>query len=155
METLEIKKPNAISAYNSADDKGKKLLEDLLGKQVFQKITDRVKTYKDACEVTGDKYIDLSAITNDDEYDVAVYRIVRTIVKALNEGWVPNLFDTSEKKYYPWFSVSGSALSYDGYYYDNSCSAVGSRLCFKTSDLAKYAGTQFLTEFTNYHKATR
>jgi len=38
---------------------------------------------------------------------------------------------------------SGSGLAYDGYGTRVSDTSVGSRLCFKSSELAEYAGRQF------------
>jgi hypothetical protein len=73
------------------------------------------------------------------------------ITEALNEGWTPDWENSDEWKYYPWFDMSsGSGLSFDGCAYRFSHSGVGSRLCFKTAELAKYAGTQFKKLYTQY-----
>jgi hypothetical protein len=76
------------------------------------------------------------------------------IAEALNEGWVPDWADSDQYKYYPWLLVkkntknpSGFGLSYDGYDCAGSYSNVGSRLCFKSSELAEYAGKQFKKEY--------
>jgi hypothetical protein len=72
------------------------------------------------------------------------------IAEALNGGWKPNWNNTNEWKYYPWFRMSGSGLAYGDCAIDFSLSSVGSRLCFKTRDLAEYAGKQFKKLYTQY-----
>jgi hypothetical protein len=79
------------------------------------------------------------------------------IAEVLNEGWEPNWDNANEPKYYPWFYMdskagSGFGLSYHGYVDVNSYSTVGSRLCFKTRELAIYAGQQFINEYLEYMK---
>ena len=103
--------------------------------------------------------------------DLVAYLKLRIITAALNEGWTPQ-FAKDEYRYYPWFWLytkeeiakmnkeerkkcvlfGGSAAhgAYAGFAYANTVNApshasaaVGSRLCFKSSALAKYAGEQF------------
>ena len=103
--------------------------------------------------------------------DLVAYLKLRIITAALNEGWTPQ-FAKDEYRYYPWFwlytkeeiakmnkeerkkcVLFGGAASHGaaaGFAAANSYSApshtsaaVGSRLCFKSSALAKYAGEQF------------
>ena len=102
---------------------------------------------------------------------ILAYMRLAIIAYALNEGWEPK-FTTDEYRYYPWFclytqkeidemdeedkgrvlgrsSVSalagaGVAYSYTGYASTYSFTYSGGRLCFKTRDLAEYAGKQFL-----------
>lgn len=80
------------------------------------------------------------------EPDEIAYRKIKMIAKVLNEGWQPNWDNSSEYKYYPWFDMrsSGSGgFSFSAYDYWYTHSVVGSRLCFKSKDLAIYAGKQF------------
>ena len=66
------------------------------------------------------------------------------ITEALNDGWKPDWTNGNWDKYYPWFDMSsGSGLSYDDCANQHSHSHVGSRLCFKSRDLAIYAANQF------------
>lgn len=109
----------------------------------------------------------------DDMYarEFEAYLKLRIITAALNEGWTPQ-FTEDEYRYFPWFWLytkeeiakmdkeerkkvvlfGGNAYSgaYAGFafaYTSNAPSAtgatVGSRLCFKSSALAEYAGKQF------------
>lgn len=105
--------------------------------------------------------------------DILAFAKLRVIAEALNEGWKPK-FDGDECRYYPWFyiytkkeyeeldedekkdcrvvgrsyhnayalggvvcAIASSASSY-------SYAVSGSRLAFKTRELAEYCGKQFI-----------
>lgn len=154
METLEISKENALQAYEKATPKRKKLLSDLFGKKVFQKnVMERIKTYEDACEDQGITPLDqtdfLFLPEIDQKHAFAAHRI-NTIIRSLNEGWVPDWTNTNQPKYYIWYAGSGSRFSYYGYFcvFDDSC--VGSRLHFKSRELAEYFGKTFIKDVNDY-----
>ncbi|MBQ8969211.1 MAG: hypothetical protein IJ064_05725 [Bacteroidaceae bacterium] len=116
--------------------------------------------------------------TNDDKHIIA-YAKLCIITAALNEGWEPQ-FTEDEYRYFPWFVFytqseidemddedkegirvlgrSGlSASAYAGVAYSltsnassGSYAGSGGRLCFKTRELAKYAGEQFLDIWADY-----
>lgn len=77
-------------------------------------ITERVKTYKDACKILGkdplEKYIDKTVeLENGEKFvsyslplDEIAYIQLKTIIEALNEGWKPQLTE-DEYRWYPWF----------------------------------------------------
>lgn len=144
-----------------------------------QNVMERVKTFKDACNELGiehDKWVqdkkDLGL-----EADVIAYLKLRIIAAALNEGWKPQ-FTTDEYRYFPWFYLytqseidemseeeksrvvdrsSSNADALGGVAYadaDNDSSDtstyVGSRLAFKTRELAEYAGRQFVEIWADY-----
>lgn len=119
-------------------------------KQVAPKdITKRVKTYADACAVLGIEPMNEDVFTKlGFTKDEIAYRKLKTIAEALNEGWRPDWANSNEYKYWPWFVYNHGARA--GF----SCAAtartasyartdVGSRLCYKTRELATYAGRQF------------
>jgi hypothetical protein len=73
------------------------------------------------------------------------------IAEALNDGWKPDWKNGQWDKWYPWFDFSsGSGLSYYGYDFRDSHSHVGSRLCFKSREVAEYAGKKFLKLYKAY-----
>ena len=149
METLNIEKKNAQNAFKKANKEVKALLVELFGEKTFsEKITDRVKTFEDAwelVEVTSNQDILLKYNGQDGDMLAAQAHLKLSIIaKALNEGWKPDWTNSSEYKHYPYFNMtSGFGLSCHDYVFTNSYSFIGSRLCFKTAELAKYAGTQF------------
>ena len=111
-------------------------------------ITKRVKTYADACAVLGiesdnDEVLTKLGFTKDE----IAYRKLKTIAKALNESWEPDWTNRNEYKYWPWFVYNPAAAGFaDAYAYgaaSTTSTYIGSRLCFKTDALARYAGMQF------------
>lgn len=120
---------------------------------VDRPVTERIKTYEDAC-----RELDIPLMPERCEHmteDEMAYYSLKVITKALNEGWEPDWSNRNQGKWYPWFEVTGTNPA--GLSYSNTYSAVlaataniGSRLCFKTEALAKYAGTQFIKLYEKY-----
>lgn len=158
MDTIQITKKNAAVAYNNADAKGKKILEDLLGKDnlVPIKITDRVKTSEDVLDVLGGTSSDVKDLLTykTDDPDVISSRAhlkLTLIARALNEGWTPDWTNSSQYKYMPWFKQkSGFGLAFDVCDHWHASTGVGSRLCFKSVELAEYAATQFADIYNDF-----
>ena len=142
MQTLQIDKKNALKLYPTASTEFKQMLIDSFGEKFFsQKITDRVKSFEDACDILGISR-DQDLIT--DTADETAYKQLKIIAKALNEGWEPNWDNSNEYKWYPWFYMdSASGFRLNGVYFYCSGSHVGSRLCFRSRELAEYAAKQF------------
>ncbi len=113
----------------------------------------RIKSFEEACAVLGiDPIKSLPDVTNvPEEFREAIishYKMM-IVAKVLNGDWKPDWSDSSQWKYWPWFyyksdpnSSSGFRLSYLGCDCDHTYSYVGSRLCFKDSATAEYAGTE-------------
>lgn len=119
-------------------------------------ITDKVKSFEDACQLLGiePNVPEVSMLPdNHQKALVAHYKLV-IIAEAVNEGWKPNWDNWDEIKYYPWFDLegysSGAGFSYDGYGGWNARSFVGSRLCFKTWELAEHIGKTFIDLYKDY-----
>jgi hypothetical protein len=112
--------------------------------ELEMKITDRVKTLQDASNIIGQD-LNPEFFINLRPHEIA-RRKIEIITEALNEGWKPNWDNSTEGKYYPWFrmSSSGSGFAFDDFLCDDAISDVGSRLVFKTRELAEYAGKQFV-----------
>ena len=125
----------------------------------YEDITNRVKSYADACKVLGIEPMDEDSMKAQGfRPDEIARRQLETITEALNEGWKPNWADTDEYKFYPWFYIevnevqtegavigASAGLSYAGTNYaaSNTAAHLGSRLCFHDSDTARYAGRTF------------
>lgn len=103
--------------------------------------------------------------------DIVAFLKLRIVAAALNEGWTPDWGNKDQRKWYPWFyilteqeyndldeeercRVVGRAYSnaYAGgglvcasasYVSSGSFTGVGSRLAFKSSELAEYCARQF------------
>lgn len=115
-----------------------------------------------------------------DEYgiDVIAYLKLRIITAALNEGWEPQ-FTEDECRYYPWYNpytqeewdeldeeIKKKSVPFGGDDYkmdtdlvyatslvatSNECVDFASRLCFKTDELARYAGRQFAYLYADFY----
>ena len=125
----------------------------------YEDITNRVKSYADACKVLGIEPMDEDSMKAQGfRPDEIARRQLETITEALNEGWKPNWADTDEYKFYPWFYIEVNEVQTEGavigasaglscactYAAATSTRAnVGSRLCFHDSDTARYAGRTF------------
>lgn len=145
MSTLTIEKKNALTAYKEADDKGKTLLSNLFGKEVFsQKITDRIKTWEDVC-AEADVDQDSDDFTEGEEDEIA-YRKLKLITKVLNEGWKPNWNNSSQYKWILWFYMDKPGFRLGGVisYYSHAATGAGSRLCFASRELAEHAAKYFI-----------
>lgn len=155
MKTLQIEESKARSIYKTASSELKIMLEDTFGKEFFsQKVTERIKTYEDACVELGITPIDESIrSSNGFTKDEIAYRKIKTITEALNEGWVPDWTDENQKKWTPFFypnSSSGFVFANTLYHYSSATAASGLRLCFKSDELATYVGKQFVELYKEF-----
>lgn len=149
--TLKISRENAMKAFAQANGNNKQMLSNLFGAEVFsQKITDRVKTFEDACQVLG--MHPKAPFTGGESKDEAAYIKLKTIARALNEGWTPDWTDSNQAKYWPYFDSYKPGVGFSCYDYVcwSTITYVGSRLCYKSAELAKYAGTQFLSIYNDF-----
>jgi hypothetical protein len=148
-------------------------------------VTERIKTFTDACNALGDEHplvtqyrLTAAAYKGDPmTEDFIAYLKLRIIVAALNEGWEPK-FTEDEYRYFPWFylytkeeydelddeekgrCVLRSGYSTSSHYGFVHCNAnnvasysdtnYGSRLAFRTRELAAYAGRQFTEEWADF-----
>lgn len=148
-------------------------------------VTERIKTFTDACNALGDEHplvtqyrLTAAAYKGDPmTEDFIAYLKLRIIVAALNEGWEPK-FEKGEYRYFPRFyfytkeeydklddEVKGRCVLRSGYYTNSyygfdltityhdasySFTCFGSRLAFRTRELAAYAGKQFTEEWADF-----
>lgn len=125
-------------------DKLKKIIDK---KEYSKDITQRVKSYEDACKILNIDPQELLPYSKPlDAHGRAINAVTKLIIiaKALNEEWEPDWENNNEYKWYPWFRMqSGFAFSFTFYVFSYTRTHVGSRLCFKTETLAEYAGKNF------------
>lgn len=116
---------------------------------------------------------------DDNNLHLFAYTRIAIIAEALNEGWRPE-YTENEYRYYPWFGLYtqeeydemddddkeccrfvgrsySSAYAYGGLVYADAVDGsaysnadIGSRLAFKSRDLAIYCGKQFIDIWINY-----
>lgn len=117
--SMEIKKENVLAALNTASDSAKEVILALfpeLKEKTAQKadnrpVTERIKTFEDACRELGEEHPFVRSYNgyannihedNKNDTDILAYLKLRIICAALNEGWEPQ-FTEDEWRYYPWF----------------------------------------------------
>ena len=159
MSTLNITEEAARTAHENAKASGKELLENLFGKKVFQKdVKQRIQSIDDAVKELGENDQDvidyLKLINTGISGHILYTQMLVVIIKALNEGWVPNWQNGEWDKWYPYFymddSSSSGRFSFDYSVNRYSRSTVGSRLCFKSRELCEYAAKTFLGIYRNF-----
>nr|DAZ04151.1 MAG TPA: hypothetical protein [Caudoviricetes sp.] len=148
MKTLQLSEQKARELYRSGSKELKTVLEESFGKDFFsQDVTERVKTYLDACHELGREPLDEKKLLELGltEHDIA-YQKLAIVTEALNEGWKADWDNSDENKYYPYFIMSPSSFAFCGSGYVNACAFAGSgsRLCYKTRELAEYSAKQFI-----------
>ncbi|KAB2918714.1 MAG: hypothetical protein F9K23_00840 [Bacteroidetes bacterium] len=143
IKVLEAKQADVLAAYSNGDDKTRAALEAIYGREPFnQKITDLVKTFEDALAITGEDWCPPQGMTSDE----IAYRKLKIIAKALNQGWTPDWTDSNQIKYTVWlkdFRPGGVGFDDSGYGSWFTVTGCGSRLCYRSKELALYAGKQF------------
>lgn len=110
---MEINEQNIKAAYETATESEKRLLSNLfpdlmLGRK--QDVTERIKTFEDACAELGEnhplvtQYMLISGAHKGEELtdDIIAYLKLRIICTAINEGWEPQ-FTKDECRWKPWF----------------------------------------------------
>lgn len=156
MKTLQIDEKNAKKLYPTASAEFKATLEDTFGKEFFShKITDRVKSFEDACVILGINSRTVlpelpTTYLNNDLRSIQAYAKLTVIIRALNEGWTPDWDNSDEPKYYCWFEKKKSGFVLNLVLYHCTVTPVGSRLCFKSRELAQYAGEQFQSIYNDF-----
>ena len=118
-------------------------------------IMDRVKSFEDACQIkciNSNDFIQKLRSVGLSESSIAHEKLC-IIAEVLNEGKVLDWTNINQYKYFPWFRVgdsSGSGFADHGYHYQSTTTAVASRLCFHSSELALFAGKTFLDIYKDY-----
>lgn len=116
----------------------------------------KIASYEDACRVLNIQPINeevFNIFPKEDQRSMLAYHKLTVITRALNNGWKPNWDDQNEWKYYPLFRYVNAGLSYadTANAATHTTAAIGSRLCFPTSALAKYAAEHFADLYRDYY----
>lgn len=119
-----------------------------------------IETFDDACKALGlDPQTAVPVVSGmPEKHQKAIIAHAKLVIvaEALNEGWTPDWNNGQWDKYYPWFDFEtpkGSwsrGFSFLGFAFVRAFSFVGSRLCFKSGELAEYARTQFIELYREY-----
>ena len=118
-----------------------------------------IKTFEDACKALNIEPVVPDFSSAPDKHRkamIAHYKLV-IIVEAVNEGWTPDWSNEDEYKYELWPDVvadttkpSGFGLSFGGCDFWFTATCVGSRLCFKSRDIARHTFETFIELYEDY-----
>lgn len=152
-DTIEVDNTLISQAYQVATNaEHKKFLEKHFDVK-STRVQDRIKTWKDVAKEYEENYGKVSLPTNGrtkQEKSINAFYQIQIISMVLNEGWEPD-FTSSEYKYYPYFDRKSHGWVFYSYYYVVDCiGRMGFGCYYKTSELAVYAGTQFLDIYKDY-----
>jgi hypothetical protein len=121
---------------------------------------EQLKTFEDACKVEGldpEKVLpDFSNYPSKDQKSMLAHAKLVIIVRAANrlanggQEWTPDFDNWDEIKYEIWFEKGSSGFRFRDYDNWSAHSDVGSRLCFKSRELAKYIANQFEDLYNDY-----
>jgi hypothetical protein len=146
MQTLKIEIPKGFEVASFDEKSG-----EIKFREKAKPVMERIKTVADILADHGYTQERFNKLCEDLSEDEKAYRILKLLALTLNEGWTPDWNDANQLKYFAWFYMGGSSgFRYDGYVHWGSSSDVGSRLCFKSSELAKYAGEQFTDVYKSF-----
>jgi len=134
-------------------------------------IRERIKTLDDAVAYLGEDnpFVKVYNATKGKDIDIIAYTKMRIIAAALNEepkGWRPKYQDKDgnggEYRWYPYFRAvifggyasngARAGLAYAGtcYAFSYASAPYGSRVCYKSEELAEYSGQQFKDIWEEY-----
>lgn len=125
--------------------------------QASLKITDRLKTWEDACNIKGiDPVKSLPYPKEKDKFEAAMNGIFQMfiITELLCEGWEADYSNTSQYKWYPYFKyqnkASGFGFRASSSNFEFAGGFTSARLVFPTEQLANYAGKQFISIYNKF-----
>lgn len=151
MQTLKIEIPEGFKIDNFDINSGVVKFTP-----IPKSITDRIKTIQDAINELGETDVEVAELRKLVIANITSHILYRqqavVIAKALNEGWLADYTNSNQSKYEPLFKYDSSAggfvfRDYGDWY---SSTFVGSRLCFKSKELAEYFGKQFIEIHRKY-----
>jgi hypothetical protein len=103
-----------------------------------------INTYEDALKVLGE--------APKTRVDDKIYQIIKAAnyLDNNNKEWIPDFSNASQSKYYPYFNLGAYGWVVGSYSYNFDCARLGFGGYFKSSELALYAGNQFLDVYKDY-----
>ena len=151
MQTLKIEIPEGFKIDNFDINSGVVKFTP-----IPKNIIERVKSIDDAINELGETDVEVAELRKLENANITSHILYKqqavVIAKALNEGWIADYTNIDQTKYEPRFYYDSSAGGFVCSDYDfwGATTSVGSRLCFHSSELAKYFGNQFIEIHRKY-----
>ena len=149
-KTLQIQIPKGFKIEDFDINSG-------IVKFTTESIIERIKSIDDAINELGEEDEEVKLLRFlepiiGEETHVYGHQEAVVIAKSLNEGWVADFSNSYQPKYEARFYYDSFTVGFV-YFACNFCtttSSVGSSLCFPTSEIGKYFGTQFIDIYRKY-----
>ena len=153
-QTLQIDKAKAKKLFKTAASEFKEMLIDTFGKDYFTgNIMDRITNFNDIClelGTTEEEFKNKWGHLPSDEY---AYKQLKLITEVLNEekNWA-DFDNTNQYKWWPWHTGGAAGFGFSR----SNCTRtitrtdIGSRLCYKTEELATFSGKVFINIWKNF-----
>lgn len=113
-------------------------------------ITERVKTFEDACKIKGinpDSEFFTSTVLRKNE---VAFRKLEVITEVLNEGKTIEIYNKNAWKHFPYFYNNGGVFSFDCVIDWFSYLIIPAPLLFVDKAIADYSGKQFESLYLEY-----
>jgi hypothetical protein len=147
---IKIEKEKAKRLFEESPEWFQNELIEAFGKECFVKKNFKdIKTFEDACTELG--IVPGDVFKKTDLPDEVAYKKLKIVIKAINQGWIPNWKNTNEYKWWPYFNLSsGFGFQDSNYGYVLAGTVVGSRLCFESEEKSDYAAKQFIDLYKEF-----
>lgn len=150
MKSLEVTAPEGyeIDAVNSS-------IYKIVFKELKKDVLERINCVQDAIDDLGKDDEDVQQLKLLRTYDGISKKIIAeqelvVMFKACNEGWVGDLEDGSQPKYFIWWKKVNGETQFSFVYYFDSYAHASLRLCTKSTEIAKHLSKIGLKQFQEY-----
>ena len=155
MKNLKINELNAKKLYPTASPEFKQMLIDSFGESFFtEKIIDRIKNFDGILNILGKSYSDILPYKTPKtkaQISQNAFAKIQCITEVYNEGWIQDLTNYNQYKYYPCFKKNALDRWVFCYCFAwNSVAFGGFGSYFKTPELANDASTKFIDIYNDY-----
>jgi hypothetical protein len=159
--------PNVQHATKESAEKEAKRLANMLSKdaivlesikrQIPEEINKTIDSFESACEYLNIHHNFACCPIDNKHYKamMSMFKLI-TISEAWNKAddFTPNYSNREQYKYYPWFQYNDKTAGFVCAFTTNTATyaaaAIGSRLCFKTSERARQFGEKFIDLWNDF-----
>jgi len=135
-EVLEVEQSFLQEIRQACDAKQLKLFLRTFEDYFPNNLLNKKWTYKEVCK-------ELNEIQLEDPY-----KQIKQLMKFFNQGWIPNIRDNNQRKYYPYFTTGSGGLGF----YDSGCHVdyfFAFAGLFKDKETSDYIGQNFIHIYQN------
>lgn len=153
-DEVELTQNEINEMFEASDEKQVKILSKFLTKS--KDLIEEINSFEDACRVLGiedskSEINILESLSTPTKHKLIAFYKLEIIIRALNNGWIPNWDNSNEAKYWNWWTMA-SGFSYYYTYCSGTRTFVPSALCLKTSELAKHCAKIAIKEYKILYK---